>query len=51
MEPEGSLQCSQVPTTGPYPQPDESNQHPPTLFLMSMYINISVTFVLMNLKR
>jgi hypothetical protein len=22
MEPEGSLPCSQVPSTGPYPEPD-----------------------------
>jgi len=32
MEPEGSLLCSQGPTTGPYPEPDESNPEPPTLF-------------------
>jgi hypothetical protein len=25
MEPEGSLQCSQEPSTGPYPEPDLSN--------------------------
>jgi hypothetical protein len=25
MELEGSLQCSQEPTTGPYPEPDESS--------------------------
>jgi hypothetical protein len=25
MEPEGSLLCSQEPSTGPYPEPDESN--------------------------
>jgi len=25
MEPEGSLQCSQQPTTGLYPKPDESS--------------------------
>jgi hypothetical protein len=33
MELEGSLQCSQEHATGPYPESDESNSHPPTLFL------------------
>jgi hypothetical protein len=28
MEREGSLTCSQEPTTGPYPEPNESNPHP-----------------------
>jgi hypothetical protein len=32
MEPEGSLPCSEDPTTGPYPQPDASSAHLPTLF-------------------
>jgi hypothetical protein len=27
MEPEGSLPCSQEPTTESYPEPDESNPH------------------------
>jgi hypothetical protein len=31
-EPEVSLPCSQGPTTGPYPGPDESCPQPPTLF-------------------
>jgi len=33
MEPEGSLPCSQGPTTGSYPEPNESNPHLPKLFL------------------
>jgi hypothetical protein len=32
IEPEGSLSCSRQPPTGPYPEPDESSPHLPTLF-------------------
>jgi len=32
MEPEGSLVFSQDPTISPYPEPDASSPHPPTLF-------------------
>jgi hypothetical protein len=33
MEPEGSLSCSQEPSTGPYPEPDQSSPYHPILFL------------------
>jgi hypothetical protein len=32
MEPEGSFPCSQEPATGPYPELNASDLHPPTLF-------------------
>jgi hypothetical protein len=32
MEPEGSSPCSQEPATCPYPEPNESNPRPKTLF-------------------
>jgi hypothetical protein len=31
MVPEGSLPCSQEPSTGPYPEPDQSNPYYPIL--------------------
>jgi hypothetical protein len=37
MEPEGSLPCSQKPSTGPYPEPDESRPYHP-VFLRSILI-------------
>jgi hypothetical protein len=39
MQPESSLLCSQKPATGPYPEPDESSPHSPTLFL-KIHFNI-----------
>jgi hypothetical protein len=33
MEPEGSLACSQEPSTGPYPEPEQSNPYNPILSL------------------
>jgi hypothetical protein len=32
MEQNTSLPCSQEPSIGHYPEPDESNPHPPTVF-------------------
>jgi hypothetical protein len=37
MEPEGSLPCSQEPSTGPYSEPDQSNPSHP-IFLRSILI-------------
>jgi hypothetical protein len=31
MEREGSLPCSQEPSTGPYPEPDQSSKYNPIL--------------------
>jgi hypothetical protein len=33
METGSSLQCAQVPTTGQYPEPDESTVQAPILFI------------------
>jgi hypothetical protein len=37
MEPEGSLPCSQEPSTGPYPDPDQSNPYNPILSLYDAF--------------
>jgi len=37
MEPEGSLLCSQGPTTGYYPEPDKPSPHPPILFPLDIF--------------
>jgi hypothetical protein len=39
MEPEGSLPCSQEPSTGPYTEPDQSNPYHPT-YLCKIHFNI-----------
>jgi hypothetical protein len=38
MGPEGSLPCSQEPSTCPYPEPDESSPFYPSLFLTSILL-------------
>jgi hypothetical protein len=38
MEPESSLPCSQVPSIGPYTQPDESSPYRPILLKMHFKI-------------
>jgi hypothetical protein len=40
MEPEGSFLCSQEPATGLYSEPDRSNPHPPSLFLLELIVFI-----------
>jgi len=40
MEPEGSLPCSQGPAISPYPEPDESSLHLPTL-IHKIYADVS----------
>jgi hypothetical protein len=37
MESEGSFPCSQEPTIGPYPEPDESSPHLPKLFPSDLF--------------
>jgi hypothetical protein len=37
MESESPLACSQEPPTGPYPEPDQSNQYKPILSLQDQF--------------
>jgi hypothetical protein len=48
MEPEGSLPCSQEPSTGPYPKPDQSSPHHP--ILNEELQNLSSSFNVIKLK-
>jgi hypothetical protein len=48
MEPEGSLPCSQEPATCPYPEPNETNPHPPnpvslrSIFMLSSHLRLGL---------
>jgi hypothetical protein len=37
MEPESSLLCSQEPSTGPYPEPDQSSEYQPIPFTQDTF--------------
>jgi hypothetical protein len=39
MEPDDSLSCSQEPSTGPYPEPDQSSPYHPILFPLDRIMN------------
>jgi hypothetical protein len=47
MQPEGSLPCSQEPSTGPYPEPDRSSTYHPSfsskiILILSTYLSLSL---------
>jgi len=44
MEPEGSLLCSQQPTTGPYTESDASNPHILTLSIPVLFFCLHLGF-------
>jgi hypothetical protein len=43
MEPEGLLSCLQEPSTGPYPEPDQSSPYHPILSKIHFYIILPPT--------
>jgi hypothetical protein len=46
MEAEGTLPCSQEPSTGPYPEPDQSSPYHPILSPTYVLVFIVVSFLL-----
>jgi hypothetical protein len=49
MKHEDSLLCSQEPTSGHYPEPDEPNPHPHTIFF-KIHFNITLPSTSMSPK-
>jgi hypothetical protein len=42
MEPEGSLPCSQEPSTGPYPESDQSSPYHTSFYLIHVLSFLSI---------
>jgi hypothetical protein len=49
MEPEGALQCSQEPSTGPYPEPDQSSPYLYGFLIAPIHATCPVHLILLDL--